>query len=259
MKKFFTSCILNALFVMLSFPIVRVYPLEIPLPSPGTSSSEEGGGEARQFRIAYADMELIYNVCPQRTRASNEYKAAKEKFELSVSSISAALDKRKKELEELDKEIAELRLVASSPQGEIGASSSTATPSTSSSSADLFAVPGATVVPSASVGEKSSVVASTSSASVVSVEKLYEKEIARKSLVGEIDKLSVALKSARETMDAELSRMEKECAAGVLEELYKVLQKIASEEDLILIIDKNYILYAPEPYDITPKVIERLK
>ncbi len=60
-------------------------------------------------------------------------------------------------------------------------------------------------------------------------------------------------------MRSELAAIEKESVTSLLEKIYKVIEKISKEEDITLVIDKNYILYGPQGQDITHKVIERLK
>jgi len=246
-KKIFKTVYLSLISCCL---LINLRALEIPIQSRDSFSSE---GKSREFRIAYADMELIYNVCPQRTRASSEYRALKEKFEVDISSLTSALDKRKQDLSLIEKEISELRLISSATSPSASDSQSTQT-DMSVSTGDITSSS-----PIDNQERKSAPSLVTSTAQIKGVEAIYEKEIARKALLAEIDKLSAELNTVRDTMNKELSAKEKQCATDVLEELYKVLQKIATEEELILIIDKNYILYAPDVYDITHKVIERLK
>ncbi len=183
--------------------------------------------DGKAMRIAYADMELIYNVCPQKARATKEYRDAKDAYETAISSITAALAVRRGDTERLQKEIEEYRRGTSAAPVDV--STETLPP------------------------------AADKTASAKTVEAVYEKEIARKAADTDITKLEASLDKARAEMVSGISDIEKNCSTDILQTIYKVLEQIAVEEELLVIIDKNYILYAPEAYDITSKVIDRLK
>lgn len=195
--------------------------------------------DGKAMRIAYADMELIYNVCPQKAGATKEYRDAKDAYETNIASITAALAVRRGETERLRKEIEEFRS---------GASGGSVAVSTGNQLSDM----------DTSVGQRPS--PSSSEASVAEkVESVYQKELARKAADTEITKLESALDKSRQEMTSALADIEKNCSMDILQTIYKALEQIAADEELLVIIDKNYILYAPEAYDITSKVIDRLK
>jgi Skp family chaperone for outer membrane proteins len=206
--------------------------LEIPV---SAASSAEG----KALRIAYADMELIYNVCPQKARATKEYRDAKDAYETAIASITAAIAVRRGETERLQKEIEEFRRETSG--GPVVVSTGNQ-PSDADTSADQLPAPASSDAPPAET-----------------VESVYRKELSRKAADTQISELESALEKSRQEMASELSDIEKNCSMDILQTIYKALEQIAVEEELLVIIDKNYILYAPEAYDITSKVIDRLK
>lgn len=177
---------------------------------------------SRKTSIAFVDMEVVYNVCQDKTKMGEEYAEAKKKFETEISSIAAAIQRQKDLIETLTKEIEEMKAIESA-----GAAIST-----------------------------EALAAESSTAAVQSV---YEKELNKKLITAAMAQNEKDLAALKEKMASELASLEKFCVMNILERIYKVLEQIAKEEELTLIIDKNYILYGPAGYDITHKVIERLK
>jgi len=55
--------------------------------------------------------------------------------------------------------------------------------------------------------------------------------------------------------EAELQKKDQEWTEKILKEVEKVIYKIGKTEGYDLILEKSAVLYAPEAYDITDKVI----
>ncbi len=189
------------------YTLISLHAVEIPL------DVKEG----KMTNIAYVDMELVYNVSPQKSKMMEAYNELKKNYDVKISSITAAIESKKEEFENISKEIEKIK---SRPA--VAASTGTETADTSLSGA-------------------------------------YEKELTKKLIADSVNNLEKDLQEIREKMASEMAEFEKAEVSDVLEQIYRVLEAIAKEDELSLIIDKNYILYGPPGYDITHKVVERLK
>jgi Skp family chaperone for outer membrane proteins len=86
-----------------------------------------------------------------------------------------------------------------------------------------------------------------------------EKEAAIDGLKKELEQQRASLRlKVRQNKD-ELSQLEEKQTAEVLADMYELLQKVAKDENVTIIIDKNDILYGQASLDLTDKVRERLQ
>ncbi|MCS7230930.1 MAG: OmpH family outer membrane protein [Elusimicrobiota bacterium] len=67
------------------------------------------------------------------------------------------------------------------------------------------------------------------------------------------------IKSEKEKIEKEIEEKKQKYEVEIYIELYKIIQKIAQQEKLNLIIDKSGILYGESQIDITQKVINLIK
>lgn len=75
----------------------------------------------------------------------------------------------------------------------------------------------------------------------------------------DIEKKKLEIARLIKTNRDELAKSEEKQTYKVLADIYNILRKIAEDENLSIIIDKNNVLYGQPGQDITDKVLERLQ
>ncbi|MFC1501395.1 OmpH family outer membrane protein [Elusimicrobiota bacterium] len=88
---------------------------------------------------------------------------------------------------------------------------------------------------------------------------ISEKEKSIKGIEENIKSKKEGLIALKQNNMEELEKLEKKQTALVLDDLYKVIEDLAKEENITVILDKNNILYGKKLKDFTPKVRQRLK
>lgn len=218
------------------------YGIRIPLEG-GTATH---GATEGTMRIGVVDIEMIFREFPETKRGQkeleNELKGAQEQIEV-----------KKKEIEELQKEVDEMHAVEDKTGNLPGMKLSR----------DATGQAGVEV--STSTGAALDVEARESGQEFLKdkkdtkkkedqkgFEKLYKskKELLQKKK----DELGKFIKES----EANLLAMEERRSREILGKLYRVLEKIAREESLDIILDKNYVLYGQPAIDVTEKLKKRL-
>lgn len=74
-----------------------------------------------------------------------------------------------------------------------------------------------------------------------------------------IEEKNLQIKQKKQEIETEVVKMKQKSEVLLYAELYKIIQQIAQEEGLNVIINKSGILYGEPDVDITEKVIKKLK
>jgi len=227
-----------------------LYALEIPLDGGGVIN-----GKQATTNIGYVDMEKIFAEHPMTKRMQDDFQAE--------------IDKRRKEIKDMEGSIADLQRVIVSSSSEITQikaeidtlKTKAAVQQTMAAAQQAMAVSGSTSTSSQSLPPA---IVGVSTASYQSQIDSKENDIRAKETGIEAMKQDIAkkkeeiAKQVRQNKD-DLVRLEEKQTNSVLTDLYRVLEKIASEENITIIIDKNNVLYGQPGQDLTAKVRERLQ
>lgn len=228
--------------IMFVIPMVYSYGIRIPLEG-GTATH---GAAEGTMRIGVVDIEMIFREFPETKRGQkeleNELKKAQEQIEV-----------KKKEIEELQKEIDEMDAVEEKTGNLPGMKLSR--DATGQAGVDVSTSTGAALdVEARESGQEflKDKKDTKKKEDQKGFEKLYKskKELLQKKK----DELGKFIKES----EANLLAMEERRSREILEKLYRVLEKIAREESLDVILDKNYVLYGQPAIDVTEKLKKRL-
>lgn len=208
-------------------------------------------GSKSSSNIGYVDMDKIFQSHPLTKRLQDDF--------------AAEADKRKKVIDEAQKDISETERIISS--------SSTITIQVKIE-LDALRINFAQLQAQPAVQP---VAASTEAAAAVSVSTEPAKPVidaamvaAKENELKEIEKGIEAMKKDLEKKRYELGKLiernrkdleelEEKHTASVLQDLYDILEKITVEENLSMIVDKNNVLYGHPGQEYTDKVLERLR
>ena len=228
MKKI-KQYIFLAVFISICYP-VSVISVEIPL---GGSTGVLGSAEIAN--IGYVDIDLIFREHPMKKRLQAEFKSV--------------YDKKMKESAELKVKIGKLRKVI--------VSSSTYVENLKSET-DILQ----------SNTQVKDVVTGTAAVSVPSVSPEIIKDMQNKIKLAKKDILKMKEAISKEELGYEkfiesarkdLLKLEQKHTSKVLADIYYLLEKVAIDENITIIVDKNNILYGKTAKDLTSSVLERLQ
>jgi len=236
---------------MLCF-LAASHAMEIPLD--GRAQSTENGAAAAE-NFAYIDIERIFAEHPMTARFKEEFQHE--------------LDKRKTELQIMENEIAaQQRIVVSTGteitktriQIELLKNMSLPAPAVTASTDTATS----TLQPSSAPAVQNIVTPSTTPAQIPAdiaalENELREKEAGLETIKQGITKKQEAVAQKIKQNKEELLSIEEKQTQKVLSDIYHLLDIIAKEERLSIIIDKNNVLYGQAGQDITEKVSERLQ
>jgi Skp family chaperone for outer membrane proteins len=180
--------------------------------------------QGTRINIAYVDIERVFKEHQMTQRLKDEFQAE--------------VEKRKKDLDKMQGGVDELKKV-------ILASSTVV----NQLQAQIETKKKLTPVTTGQAGESD-----ISNMEAILQQREAELEVARKACDTKSSELEQMVCKNRD----ELLNLEDKNTAKVLSDIYAVMQKIADEEELTIILDKNEVLYGKDVRDLTDKVIERL-
>lgn len=261
------------------FFISTVFAMEIPVDSSPVSQENASTGN-----IAYLDIEKVFNEHPMTKRMKEEFKADAETRKKEIQDMEASIGQLQKvivstttEMIQLKTQLALLKnsksaaanmqvgISTTAPdvlQGVIISSSPAEVPLSTSA---ISIVPPiiATSTPSVAISSSQPEAISNEAASAIVYEKferdIKEKEDALNSFNAEISKkkddIAQKIKQNRE----DLTKLEEKQTQKVLADIYRILENIARDNNLAIIVDKDNVLYGPPNQDVTEKVLDRLQ
>lgn len=215
------------------------------------SSAASGSGGTKN--IGYVDIERVFESHPMKKRMHDEFLAEVDKLKKDQADLQTGIDAYDRIVVSSSTDAEKLRVEIA------GMKDSLTNPPTAAAPIEVL-LPGTTIyVQAMPKVEKST-------QPVVSADMIAQKEAQLKSITAVIDahkkdmdlKKSELSKKVRDNKDA-LVKLEETKTASVLEDIYRILDKMAVEENINVVIDKNNVLYGQPGQDLTDKVIERLQ
>jgi len=225
--------------------------VEIQLDGAGViSSSQTESGRNGSGGIAYLDIEQIFNEHPMTLRLKGEFEAE--------------VDKRKKELSDIENSMKYIQGVITSTTTEINGLKAEAEQikkaiSDSQRQPQTILLPG-TTLPFVLQPVVSTGTVKADPAQLEADEKgIKDREAGLELLKAEYAKKARDIDVKNKTNKEDLVRLEATNTQQVLSDIYKVLQQIAIEDSLTIVVDKNNVLYGQSSQDITGIVRERMR
>ncbi|MFH1379266.1 MAG: OmpH family outer membrane protein [bacterium] len=217
------------------------YGLSIPLEGgAGTSQSPAGS-----MRIGMVDMELIFREFPETRRGQQD-------LEKEISNAQVKINTKQQEIDALQKEVDEMQSV----ENETGQLPGMMQPG---SQTDEFEVDSSTdTIEITDINNEEETVQNSKNENKSNDgdEQDFKKLLAGKT--EEIIKLTDELEKFRKDSEVNLLQFEERKSREILEKLYRILEQIAQEEKLDIILDKNYVLYGRPAVDLTGRLKGRL-
>ena len=209
-----------------------------------TKNSSSGGG------IAYVDIELIFNEHPMTARLKGDFETEVEKRKKEFSTIESSMSMIQDVIVSSSAEITKLK--AEIVQVKKAIDEKNQAPKT-------MILPGTTNVVAISPAVSSSTVKADPAVIAIDEEIIKEREssiaVLKDKYAGKKRELEERTKSNKD----ELVKLETTNSQAVIEDIYKVLGKIAIEEGLTIVVDKNNVLYGQASLDLTQKVRDRMR
>jgi Skp family chaperone for outer membrane proteins len=251
-------------------------------------------GSTAKVNVGYVDIEKIFKEHPMTLRLKNEclQKADDKKKILTdmqnavklmndmIITSTTVMNQLKSDLEPKPEQITVVSTQTTAPviepvavlQAPVSTNTVINLPGmtsykTAKSTESAVSVSTATVKPVPSVIEKTAaIVQSTSTVKQLSDSEKKDKEAQLKEIDKWIENTKKEIEKAQNALITEsvkdqddICKMEEENTNKVLEDIYKVLERVAEDENISLIVDKNQILYGQSAKDLTDKVLERLR
>jgi Skp family chaperone for outer membrane proteins len=72
-------------------------------------------------------------------------------------------------------------------------------------------------------------------------------------------RLEMNFRTFRQNAVADMKVLQNQKTYGVMAKIYAVLQTLARDENIMVVLDKNYVLYGEDSVDLSDKLIERLQ
>ena len=197
-------------------------------------------------KIAYVDMEKAFTEHPLSSRAKEDFTVEVEKRKNELLGMENDLLKLESDLKAKETEIKDMQGKIDLLKTEPSVAVNTSTSSLSSSTAKI------------------------STTSVLSSDKMNDllkstdddvktKQEEYKAISLNIEKKKAEIADKNKKNKDELCALEECKSAEVLKDIFLIVNKIAQEEGIEMIIDKNDVLFAQPYQDITEKVLDRMR
>lgn len=210
----------------------------------GTATGTTGGKETTV--IGYADIEKIFNEHPMKKRLQEEFQADVEKRKKELADLSRAISDLEKVIVSSTTDVNRAKLELDILRAQVKQQQSALLPGTTE------AAPAATISSGTAAGNITAIIQGKEAA-------LQDKEAGLEMMKKELDRRKDEMDQRIRQDKLELANLEEKHTAAVLADLYQLLQKVAVDEGVSVIIDKNDVLYGQGSRDLTDKVRERLQ
>jgi Skp family chaperone for outer membrane proteins len=251
--------------IALAFAAVRGSAVEIPLDRSVVSGNKE------TTAIGYVDIEKIFAEHPLKKRLQEEYMTEVDKRKNEIAQMDAVVRGLEKVVVSSATEVARAKLEldilkSMCPRQEPFVTSALIQGTTESItgqniSSAAFREPAISATLPHGTTQSAVVIPQGPDAAVI---RAKEAAIMGKEAV--IDVIKKDIETKRDEMGkkirqnkADLAQMEEKQTASVLADMYKILQKVAADENVTIIIDKNDVLYGQASQDMTDRIRERLQ
>jgi Skp family chaperone for outer membrane proteins len=236
-----------ALVLMMSaYPLTAV---EIPLDSTG-GSAPQSGGQPQSVSVGYVDMDKVFAQHPMTKRLKEEFIAEVDKRKKEIADMQAAADKAQQVIVSSQTEVSQLKSTLTVLRLTLASGTTTSAVSVSTAAASGAVISSPTI----------NVQAFASMDTMVAKEKdIKDREAAIALMQQNYEKQKQEiLKRIKQNKD-DLVALEEKNTASVLADLYSIVQKMADEEGMGVIFDKSSMLCGQTCSDMTQKVLDRLK
>jgi|GEM_PF-6593942 len=183
---------------------------------------DELGTQKETSVLAYVDMDRILRSCQQSEKVQQEISALRENYEKEEKELQEKIAAGEKEIADLSAALSALRV-------------STAT--LSENTTTVLNLPGVSEDHSAELADR-------------------QKQLTEKKT--EIENLRQTLSQKKEEHRAAIADRENQICNEKIVQVYKILEKLSTEENIAIIVNKENILYGPAHRDLTDKVIRIL-
>jgi Skp family chaperone for outer membrane proteins len=240
-KNIFRFSQVSLVFIFtLVFFVLRSYAMEIPL----ERQSVEPGA---RMNIGYVDIDKVF----KENSMTQRYK---EEFQAEVARRKAAIDALQGCLDNMQRVIIASSTVIGQLKGQVELKKKLIAINSEQIASTNQLLKGATAQAATTVPAPQAKDADPASLEADIKQQETELEDTKKMCDLKSSELEAALSKNRD----ELLKLEDKNTSEVLTDIYHVIQKVAEEEDVTIILDKNEVLYGKEVRDLTDKVIERL-
>ena len=221
------------------------FSVEIPLDKhPEAVAANASQGSAN---IAYVDIDKVFSEHPMTKRLKDEFCLTADKKKIELKSLLAEIAR----IEQIIVSSASIvnkskeEVVNFKNMGSKLIQSVTQSSAAASQVVQSTAAPSAKLLTPSEIAEKEKLIAG------------MEKEI--EGLKKKIEEKKLEIPKLVETQKECLNKLEEDQTNAVLIDIYSVFEKVAEEEDVTIIIDKNQLLYGKSVKDLTEKVLDRLR
>ncbi len=248
---FSAALIIAASALLLSERLLAVtIPLDNAVINSSSQNQENNSKGSSSGGIAYVDIEFIFNQHPMTARLKTEFEAEvdkrKKEFMLIESSMTSIQDVIVSSTAEISKLKAEIDQVKKAIEEKNQPPKTMVLPGTTNVILVTPAVSSTTLKADPSIIDADEKIIKEREATIASLKEIYSK-----------DKHEIDVKT--KTNKSDLVKLEADNTQEVLSDIYKILGKIATEEGITIVVDKNNVLYGQASQDLTQKVLERMR
>jgi len=226
--------------------------VEIPLGGSVIMQGEvkESAGKYAAVGIAYVDIEMIFNEHPMTQRLKSD-------FETAVAN-------RKKELADMTTQIADMKRIMVSSTTEIDLLKNHVelmkkALNEKPPEPTVVVLPGTTNTITIMPQISSSTVKGDPVLIVSEEKQIAALESGTEQMKTDLLKKSDEVERYRKKIKEEIVALEETNTQRVLNDIYKMLEKIAVEENLTIVVDKSNVLYGQASQDLTEKLRDRMR
>lgn len=231
---------LVAVSFLLSLTPAVVAAVEIPLDGVSSGSAAQNG-QTSTMNVSYVDMEAVFSQHPMTKRMKAEFLQEVDKRKKEIADLQAAADAAYQV-------IVASQAVAAQQRSALAVLRLTLSSRTTSNDLEISSAPAAGNVPFSAVDaivSQEKAIADTESA-ITALQQDHERQ-----------KQDLARRITQNRED--LIALEEKNTAMVLQDIYTIVQKMADEEAVDIIFDKNNMLCGQSCKDMTQNVLDRLK
>jgi len=259
--KFLSSLFLSAVFMTL-FLTQPASAVRIPL-----DKASESQTATKTLTMGYVDIERVFQEHPMTKRMKEDFLSQAESRRKNIADIQNSITTMKSVIisssalvSKLKDDIEQQKNIALSRAQVMAVSTYTVTASTTM----IMQLPG--ITPKISSGTAQTVLTSTSALSAFEGLTTDEKQKIAKDMEEGITKIKQDIDTRTNELckfvdlkKKELDKIEADNTDSVMRDIYQVLDSIAKEEDIAIVVDKSQILYGQSVKDLTDKVLDRLR
>jgi Skp family chaperone for outer membrane proteins len=246
LKATYAAALAVVLFVCGSAAAIEI-PLGTVRPAPeGAAAPEQSGA------IAYVNVDKVFAEHPMTKRLKNEFLAEVEKRRKEIDDMQNAINEEQRVILSSATQVTQAKAQLQQLRSKTGAAASPTEPVTAPLPAPTTGTAESAVAPAADSADAAALVSAKES-------EIRDKEAGIELMKQNVDKMKQYMEARLQTSKQDLQALEEKNTDDVLADIYHLLEKVARDENVTLILNKDDILYGQSVKDLTPKVLERLQ